>query len=348
MAMQKDFFSIGDKLFPSIPNARRNQFITYVVAWLRKRFEGKMGTRRIFDDSAVAEDLMEIMIANDLVGPGSNAAIIKAIRVFSSVYMIHLVIELSADYHALMVNVFSIANLMKLFKADDMTSDFSNLDCTLGTNNWETLHRFALGMSCLMAVHTGKLNKEIVINAVGHYCGTVRSCTGNSPGRMALCYEYIYRCIGQQKFSPKLRKDSSTGPKSDTRHNMIALLPGLLGTFRDVLQECMSGLRESSAPDISTLGKKRRRPDHNSSTSSYSSYSSSSQSGEARRNIQSFPYAGLGINSTSEDSSRDNLTFLGSHPFHPGAVFVESADNYEDIEFFPSHHDKQALRTFFA
>eukprot|EP01031_Cornospumella_fuschlensis_P028353 gene28353-34231_t len=350
MATNDDVLTIGDKIFQrSIPDARRNQFITDVAAWLHKRFVGKMGTRRIFDDSAVAEDLMEIMTTNHLVVPGSNDALIKAIRVFSSVYMIHLVIAETADYHDSVVQVFSIGNLKELFKANEESSDFSNLDCTYGTDYWGTLHRFALGMSCLMAVHTGKqLNKDIVITAVGYFSGSVHSCTGDSPGRMALCYEYIYRCIGQQNYIPKLRRGSSTGPRSNARRKMMALLPDLLKTFGDVLQSCMSVLREPSAPDISTLGKKRPRRDHNCINSSNSSYSSSSQSGEARGNEQSFPTAWLGINSTSEDSSRDNLTFLGSHPIQPAAVFVESADNCEDIEFFPLHHDKQALSTFFA
>ncbi|RYH26032.1 hypothetical protein EON65_14900 [archaeon] len=348
-----ELLSIGKNIFVKIlSGAKRDKLINDLSVKLNLRYGSKVAEKncKFFDNMAFTTSVLKSMeveyrdaelthaLSTDLFEPmlTGSPKFFNSVRTFTLVYMIYFVSTRATDFFAKVCEVFRVEKLKELFNEGEEPSDFNNL----GESSWNTLHRFAVGMCCIMAVHTGSLSKDIVITAAGHFAGKLASCSGNNPGKMALCYEYIYRCIGQQGYNHKMRRNavSPLGPKSDARMRMIQLLPDLLLRFEVVLQACLSLLRECEESAAGCLGKRRRLGN------------SSSQPDKGRRDTtaKSFPVGSHGFDSDEiSASSFDYALLLRAHHVEDcNSSGSEGID--EDSDYFPSHHDKRAINTVCA
>lgn len=196
-----------------------------------------------FDDAAFTENLIKAL-REEIDSPLD----LKKMRIASLVCIAVLMRNnASPMFVAKVRETFTIEKLRELFRG---VQDFVGLDYPGNNEKWAVLRNFAEGMCYIRAAVGDKLGKDIVITAVGYFVGHVHSCSGNNPGKMALCYEYIYRCIGQQEYKPKSRA-SKSGDLNDldskARTEMVQKLPDLMHAFKPHVDECLALLEKLDA-----------------------------------------------------------------------------------------------------
>eukprot|EP01031_Cornospumella_fuschlensis_P027894 gene27894-33685_t len=315
-----------------------------------------------FDDVLFTDNLMKML--RDVV---DNTLDLKKMRI-ASLFCILLMMSNSSlgTFSENVSCIFTIERLKDLFRG---VQDFVGLDFPGNNEKWAVLRKFAEGMCYIRAAVGEKLGKDIVITAVGYYVGHVHSCSGNNPGKMALCYEYIYRCIGQQEYRPKSRSKSLDQSEQDgkARTEMVQRLPELMQAFKPHVDACLAHLHKVDTD----LPKKRKIERESSNSASMKLARAPSDEHEVSlilaTDLRSARYFGdVNVYDSIAPTGHDAITYGSTaiestdfFPYYPSNVDSPAANKHssyynnddhsdsenDEAEAFPTHPDKKPLMT---